>query len=262
RLKEGLEQLEAGASLVEFLVDWDIQAQQEFRRRYSRFNIPLVGSDLELGLESARASQRRRWARGVRHTLQELIPRLEKFWEMSGNCLLLPTESRVDLVSEANSMLEELKLAVTNLTNQELADDEALAQFEQALEACSEVFSAIQSAALRGEHLRGSLAGTYHELIRGVLAGSVPDAAVAQLLTTAAPEPDWGVSEHLQAYLEGGAEECLCDAAVALHQAHVKPAEEDPTDSRECVYCGHQNPADEAFCQSCQGLLVSLARLA
>ncbi|MGE0490389.1 MAG: hypothetical protein AB7S38_14365 [Vulcanimicrobiota bacterium] len=262
RVKEGLELLKAGASLVEFLVDWDIQAQQQFRQRYSRFNIPLIGPDLELGLESARDGERRRWARGVRHTLNDLVPRLEEFWEMTGNCLLLPADSRVELVTEASVMIEELKAALANLTDQEVAAEEALAGYEQALEACSEVFTAVQAAALRGEHLRGSLAGTYHELLRGVLAGSVPDAAVAELLDTAPPEPGWKVAPHLEAYLEGGPEECLLEAATALHQANPKPETANQPSWRECVYCGHQNPLQEAFCQSCQGLLVSLAQLA
>lgn len=246
-----LSEVKDGASLVEFLIEWDRKEKERLHQVYGRFNIPMVGMELEMGLESARIAERRQWRRAVLYTQEQVLPKFDEFWDMVGPTLLLPPEDRLELLDQVHDVMEEVRGAVAAMLDDELAGEEALDGLEHALEEATNVFREVEARALRGEHLRGKPQADFFEAIRGLLGGTVPDAALAELLAQGAPDV---VAAPLAQYLESGNEEFLFEAAAALVESVEQQPEvqaEAPSDWA-CTYCGQKNPVGQSQCSHCQ----------
>jgi hypothetical protein len=247
----GLADIKDGGSLVEFLLEWDQNEKLRLQKLYSRFNIPLIGSDLEIGLESVKSVERRKWRRGAKSTESELFPKLQAFWETVRDHLFLLPDERLELLENVDQSLLALRDAVAALKEKEDEDSELIEALTEALEWTSESFTALEESTLKPDSLGHGPERHIFDSARGILAGTVPDAALVELLKTSSLPAD--VLAEFQAFIQEGTEESLFTAVWSLHDSmEEREALEPLTQSWTCHLCGHFNEQGELSCQECR----------
>jgi len=219
---------------------------------YERFNIPLIGPQLESELEAARVAPRERWAGPVELTLTVSLPQLEAFWARVQPALLLPPELRPRLLAAVDEGVAGLYAAYQALQQPDCSDAEGLELLEQAMTAASAAFSELQQACLPVEGLTGTLAGAYVETVRGILGGTVPDQTLASMVANDPPPGEPEVRRYLLEYLAGGSPDLLC---LALERMLEGLTREQAPAELSCPVCGASNPAEASRCEGCGGRL-------
>lgn len=230
--QEAFANIKDGASLVEFLLEWDRKEKERLKELYSRFNIPIIGTELEIGFESTKMVGRQKWRRGAKETEEEFLPQLEEFWNSVKHHLFLVPEEREELVANVEESILSLKDAIAALKEEEGSDEEVLGSLEEALEWCSESFTNLQDSTLRPEVFGQNPEKHIFEASRGVLAGTVPDAALVELLNQT-PAPDESLP-GFQAFINEGDTEQLYAAVWAMYDAveareEAREAQSSPT---------------------------------
>ncbi len=251
-LHDSLTPLSGGARIMDHLLEWELQDRQRYQARYRRYNIPLVGSDLELALETGRQVAREDWRRGIRHLVDSVLPRLFGFWNQVRWLLVLPMEQR-GLLEEIDVGLERLENAVGQLTQSDITAEEALGEYAAACEGLHHLFSSLESRALRGDRYAGTPAGAYWQIGTGLLAGSVPLVALEELLSSSPPSPEWGeVGELMAQFLERPDLELVREALCLLSELVPEPEPDGSApDSWSCGFCGFVNPLGQHPCRRC-----------
>ncbi|GMU52219.1 MAG: hypothetical protein AMXMBFR33_13650 [Candidatus Xenobia bacterium] len=252
-LHDSLARLSGGAGILDHLLEWERQDRQRYQARYRRYNIPLVGSDLELALETGRQVPREDWRRGVRNLVDTVLPRLFGFWNQVRWLLVLPMEDR-GLLEEIDLGLERLEDAVGQLMVSEITAEEALGEYAAACESLHHLFSSLESRALRGDRYAGTPAGAYWQVGTGLLAGSVPLVALEELLLRSPPLAEWGeVGELMSQFLRRPDLELVREALCLLHELVPEPEPDGGSvpDSWSCGFCGFVNPLGQHPCRRC-----------
>ncbi|MEW6279151.1 MAG: hypothetical protein AB1758_11035 [Candidatus Eremiobacterota bacterium] len=248
-LHDALARVKDSSDLFREFLEWDRRDQERFRARHTRFHIPLVGPELELALGSGRSLPRAQWERGVRHLTETVLPRLFAFWSLVRASLVVPSSRRAQLLEAVEDALEGLDGAVSTLSDPERPAGELADSFEAACVALSAAFAELESNAVRGDRLGGTLGGVYWEAGHGALAGSVPLVALQELLRQ--KPPLWPeVEAGFRDYLETRRPEALCDALTALVEQFEPSAAAEP-DAWGCGYCGFLNPLGQHPCRRC-----------
>lgn len=251
-LRGALADLTKAETIVQAFLEWDQADQERVASRHTRFRIPLIGAQLELALESARKVPRGAWVPAVRTTQNLLLPQFRAFWEQRRSSILMPAAARDGCLAAVDQGIEALDAAVANLLRPRYSEQFVLAEFEQALTLLSDAMVNLENQAFRDHHLTGTDAETWWEILRGVLAKSVPDEALIELVRENPPPPSWApVVEKVKAYLETRDELLICDAAEALLE-QVPPADKTEAQQWTCVFCGHANPSGEPECSGCR----------
>lgn len=248
---EGLACLKEGGSLVEFLIDWDRKETERLRGLYTRFNIPVIGADLEISLESMKLVERRKWRRGAKVTEEEHFPKLDEFWALIKPHLILPHEEGPELLDEVEQSMLALKEAVAALKEKEYEDEELWDALTDAVEWTSESFTALEAHSLKADVFGVGPERDIFEAIKGILSGTVPDAALVDLLKDSPlSEGDQNV---FQQYINEGSYELLIEAAWTLYDVVMERAEALEDDQPwTCGFCSHVNEADQVSCRECQ----------
>lgn len=249
----GLAEVKDGASLVEFLLEWDRNEKQRLSEKYSRFNIPLIGSDLEIGYESVKSVERRKWRRGAKNTEEELLPKLDEFWEMIKPHLFLMPEERAELLEGVDQSIEALKSAVAALKEKDGEDEELQENLREALEWTGEAFTSIEDLTLKPETFKdGTPERNIFDAAKGILGGTVPDAALVELLNSSPPGQD--VLEAFSAFINEGDEEQMVLAVWLMFDAVEAREEADENQTRPwtCGLCGFHNEAGNLSCKECR----------
>lgn len=251
-LHDSLARLSGGAKIMDHLLEWDRQDRQRYQARYRRYNIPLVGPDLELALETGRQVAREDWRRGVRNLVETVLPRLFGFWNQVRWLLVLPVDQR-GLLEEIDLGLERLEQAVGQLMASDITAEEALGEYVAACETLHEHFSNLENAALKGDRCVGTLAGAYWQAGIGLLAGSVPLVALEELLQRTPPPTEWGeVGALLSQFLIRPDLELIKEALCLLGELAPEPELNSiaPT-TWSCGFCGFVNPLGQHPCRRC-----------
>lgn len=251
-LHDSLARLSGGARILDHLLEWDRQDRQRYQARYRRYNIPLVGPDLELALETGRQVAREDWGRGVRNLVDIVLPRLFGFWNQVRWLLVLPMEQR-GLLEEIDLGLERLEDAVGRLMVSDITAEEALGEYAAACESLHHLFSSLECTALRGDRYAGTPAGAYWQVGTGLLAGSVPLVALEELLQRSPPSAEWGeVGQLMSQFLQRPDLELIREALCLLSELVPESEPEGSVpDSWSCGFCGFVNPLGQHPCRRC-----------
>lgn len=250
-LRVGLVRLQQGAGLVQHFLDWDRDDNARMAERFVRFHIPLVGPSFEHCLDAARATRRTYWRPAVNHVRGALMPRLMRWWQQVRPSVLLSADVRDERLSAVDQGLAALQNGIGTLLDERLLPEEALERVERALTALSDAFDALERDAIRREGLRGTAGETWCELISGLLAETVPDLAVARVVTQAAVPPGWEpLVERVRAYLDGQGEGNLLEAAQLL-ASKAQAAEQPVADTWTCPCCGALTALGDRACSHC-----------
>lgn len=253
-LHEALSEVHAGASLVQFLLDWDRREMELLAETYRRFNVPVIGPQLESELEAARRAPRETWMGPAETTLTVSLPGLDAFWERAQSTLLLPPELRQPLLAATDEAIGGLYEAYQKLLDPQSPDKEAIAVLEQALCAASEAFTAVQQAALKAQGADGALARAYVDAIRGIAGGTVPDVTLASMLSDDPPPGDPDVRRLIQEYLAGGHPDALYQAVEIMLDSLPRTPDQSSTEI-SCPFCGVTNSLAAQLCRDCGGRL-------
>lgn len=249
RVADALAEVKAGSSIIEILSQWDRERSLALRDTHTRFKIPRVGDEFEMALNGLERAERSKWNRHIKYFREIVMTELEEFAAMIRPSLLLPNDVREELWERLAEALEFVHQAVDDLESEEFEDADAVRQFEEAAEETSEVFSDIDAHALKGDHLVGRPEAMMYDAIRGILTGSVPDAAIPELCANMELAPE--VNEQLDLFLQTRDPGFLFDAAEAL--VHSVPLEREATRSPwKCAFCGHANSEEQEVCAKCQ----------
>lgn len=248
-IEESLSQVHAGASLVQYLLDWDRKEMDLLAQRFQRFNIPVIGPQLESELEASRTAPRGRWSGPAKVTLEISLPRLEAFWERILPGLLVPPEARDQLVAGVDEGIAQLYAAYEQIFDEEVSDQEATEGLEQAMLAASAAFTSIEQAAISADGFRETLSGAYIEAAQGILIGSVPDATLQSMLRGDPPLGGPPVAAAFQAYLRSGSPQELCRAVLLMVES--VPRQEAPASELLCTFCGQASPVEASLCIGC-----------
>ena len=251
-VQDGLADLKEGAGLAEFLLEWDRKAKITLRERYNRYNIPLIGTDLEIGLESMKAVERRKWRRGTKSTEKDLFPLLDEFWHMVNSNLFLPPEERPELMMEVEEAYLATREAVSALKGKEFEDRELIEAVEESLDWLSDTFTHIEEVALKPEHFGSGSERHIFEAVQGVLSGTIPDAALLELLRNS--ELAEVELAPFQPYLNEGDRESLYPAVWVFLDHYAARADQVGNQPWSCPSCGQQNEAAELSCGQCRAL--------
>ena len=251
-VQDGLADVKEGAGLAEFLLEWDRKEKIRLRERYKRYNIPLIGTELEIGLESMKAVERRKWRRGAKSTETELFPLLDEFWQMVNSNLFLPPEERPDLMMEVEEAYLATREAISALKGKEFEDQELIEAVEESLDWLSETFTHIEEVALKPGHFGSGSERHIFEAVQGVLSGTVPDAALLELLRTSElPESEL---VPFQPYLSEGDRESLYLAVWVFLDHYTARAAQVEGGPWSCPLCGQQNEAEDLSCCQCRAV--------
>jgi hypothetical protein len=246
---DALAQVKAGASIIEVLAEWDRERSLALRETHTRFKIPQVGDEFEMALNGLQRAERSKWSRHIKYFRDVVMVELEDFVELVRPGLMLPNDVREELWERVAEAIEFVHQALDDLESEEFEDADAVAQFENAAEETSAAFSDIDAYAMKGEHLVGRPEETVFSAIRGILADSVPDAALPELCAQIPLAPE--VTEPLDLYLQTRDASFLFDAAEAL--IHSVPVElEIRREPWSCSFCGHHNSEEQQTCSKCQ----------
>lgn len=255
--RDGLADIKDGGSLAEFLLEWDRNNKQKLRHTYNRFNVPLIGAELEIGIETMKTVERRKWRRGARSTEEELFPQLDEFWAMIKPHLFLPPEEREEMIAEVEESYQATRDAVDALKGKEFEDDELLEAVTENLQWMSDAFTAIEQEALKPDVFGPGPEREIFEAVKGVLSGTVPDAALVELLRRS--ELPVVELEPFQPYLNEGDRESLHPAVWALLDATLERVESVESGPWTCTLCGHSNEAELLSCGQCRVIRKSTA---
>lgn len=251
-VQDGLADLKEGAGLAEFLLEWDRKEKVRLRERYNRYNIPLIGTDLEIGLESMKAVERRKWRRGAKSTEKDLFPLLDEFWHMVNSNLFLPPEERPELMMEVEEAYLATREAVSALKGKEFEDRELIEAVEESLDWLSDTFTHIEEVALKPEHFGSGSERHIFEAVQGVLSGTVPDAALLELLRNS--ELAEVELAPFRSYLNEGDRESLYPAVWVFLDHYTARADRVGSQPWTCPSCGQQNEAADLSCGQCRAL--------
>lgn len=246
---EALADVKDGASIIEILAQWDRERSLAIRDTHTRFKIPEVGDEFEMALNGLQKAERAKWPRHIVYFRETVMAQLEDFIALIRPGLLLPNEVREELWERLDEAVAFVHQAVDDLESEEFEDAEAVAQFEEAAEEMSAVFTEIDAHALKGDHLRGKPEGVVYGAIQGILNCSVPDAAIPELSANLQLAPE--VTQQLNHYLETRDPACLFDAAEVLVQC-VPQGHQMERPAWTCTFCGHSNSGEQLSCGSCQ----------
>ncbi|MCA9780613.1 MAG: hypothetical protein KC800_28005 [Candidatus Eremiobacteraeota bacterium] len=247
---DGLADIKEGAGLAEFLLEWDKKEKARLSERYNRYNIPLIGTDLEIGLESMKAVERRKWRRGAKSTESDLFPKLDEFWHMVNSNLFLPPEERPEIMMEVEEAYLATREAVAALKGKDFEDDELIEAVEESLDWLSESFTHIEEVALRPDAFGSGTEREIFEAVQGVLSGTVPDAALLELLRNSQlPEHEL---ESFGPYLKDGDRESLYTAVWIFLDHYSARAEKVEGELWTCSACGQANAAESVSCGHCR----------
>lgn len=246
---DALADVKDGASIIEILAQWDRERSLAIRDTHTRFKIPEVGDEFEMALNGLKKADRSKWKRHIVYFRETVMTQLEDFIALIRPGLLLPNEVREELWERLDEAIAFVHQAVDDLDSEEFEDEEAVAQFEEAAEETSAAFSEIDAQALKGDHLRGKPEGMIYGAIQGILAVSVPDAALPELCANLEVAPE--VVEQLHHYLETRDPACLFDAAEVLVQT-VPQGHQMERQAWTCTFCGHVNSGEHLSCANCQ----------
>ena len=250
--QDGLADIKEGASLTEFLLEWDRKERQRLNEQYSRFNIPVIGTELEIAYESARSVERRKWRRGAKSTEEDLFPRLDDFWSAIKPHLFVMPDERVEVFDNIDQSIEELKMAVAAMKENEGGDEEVMESLLEALEWVSESFSTLEELTLKPETFAdNSPERNIFEAARGILAGTVPDAVLVELLKANPLSQE--ATEAFSVFVNEGDAEAMVAAVWFLFDA-VEARQEGQGQSGpwSCSLCGFRNEADSLSCRECR----------
>ena len=246
---DALAQVKAGASIIEVLAQWDRERSLALRDTHTRFKIPQVGDEFEMALNGLQRADRSKWNRHIKYFREIVMVELEGFVELIRPGLLLPNDVREELWERVAEAIDFVHQAVDDLESEEFEDADAVKQFEEAAEEASIAFSDIDAYALKADHLVGRPEEMVYGAIRGILVGSVPDAALPELCSQLELAPE--VNEPLDLYLQTRDPGFLYDAAEVLLQS--VPVERDiAREPWTCSFCGHHNSAEQRTCSKCQ----------
>ena len=250
--QDGLAQIKEGASLTEFLLEWDRKERQRLKKEYSRFNIPVVGAELEIAYESARAVERRKWRRGAKSTEEELFPKLDEFWASVKPHLFVVPEERAEVFESVDQSLEALKVAVAALKEKEGEDEELLENLSEALEWVSDSFSTLEELTLKPDTFpEGSPERHVFEAARGILAGTVPDAALVELLSRYPLSQE--ALEAFSLFVNEGDTEAMIAAVWFMYDAvETRQAVQGEPGPWTCSLCGFLNEGESLRCGECR----------
>jgi hypothetical protein len=248
--QDGLADIKEGGSLAEFLLEWDQKEKAKLRELYGKYNVPLIGSELEIGIETMKVVERRKWRRGAKSTEDDLFPRLDEFWETIKPHLLLPPEERLDMIADVEEAYQATRDAVEALKGNEYEDGELLDAVTESMEWMSEAFTTIEDEALKPEVFGQGPERQVFEAVKGVLSGTVPDAALVELLRQSEMSaPDL---EPFHPYLNDGDRESLYIAVWSLLDTLEDRTEIVEGSPWTCTLCGHQNQAEDLSCGQCR----------
>lgn len=247
-LHEAIARLSEASKVMQLLLDWDRRDQERHLERYGRFNIPMVGADLELALETGRSMPREAWDRGVRNLSDQTLPKLYTFWNLVRPLLVLPPEQR-GLIEEVDTGLERLEGSVEALLSREQTAEAVLAEFEAACLDLHELFCDVERHGRRGDRLDGTPAGAYWQTGMGVLGGTVPVVAIEELL--GAIPPPARVGPLFEEYLATLDPETLREALCLLATEVPEASSEGTAATWGCGYCGFVNPLGQHPCRRC-----------
>lgn len=251
-LHDALAGLSAGASLMDHFLEWERADRERLAERHTRFNIPVVGPALELGLDGARRAPRPAWAPAVANARAELISQLVAFWTRVRNTVLLPKEIRAERLTAVDEGVAGLDSALVDMLDESLDRDAAVARLEAALIRLSDAFTALDNDAVRRDAVTGT-AGTFLEAVGGVLGGTVPKLALIIVLRTVPlPTGCLNAGAALDAYLKDGSRDHLMDAALILAR-ECRLSEQPATENVgwPCPCCGVANPLGTDACRGC-----------
>ena len=249
---DALADVKAGSSIIEIVSEWDRDRSVALRDTHTRFKIPRVGDEFEMALNGLKHGERSKWGRHIPYFRETVMSELESFVELIRPSMLLPNEVREELWERVDDAIEYVHQAVDDLESEELDDAEAVAQFEDAAEEASLVFSEIDQQAIKGGHLAGRPVNTVFVCIQGILAGSVPDVMLPELIEQIELKPE--VTQQLGFYLESRNPDFLFEAALALANSVSKPITAD-SGGWACVGCGETITVGEK-CSDCQAIQV------
>lgn len=248
-LHDALQEICAGATLVQFLLDRDRREMELLAETYQRFNIPLIGPQLESELVAAGRAPRHSWSAPAETTLTVSLPELERHWEQVQSSVLLPPELRGSLLAAVDEAIVRLYRAYEAVLDPSCPDAEALRLLEDSMVEASEAFTAVQRASLTLPSPGQSLAHTYLEAVRGIMAGTVPDLTLAHMVSGDPPPGGPDVRRLLLEYLEGGHPDCLAQAMELMLES--LPRSLDPGSELVCPLCGTRSSSGAQFCLAC-----------
>lgn len=248
--QDGLSDIKEGGSLAEFLLEWDRQEKTKLREHYNSYNVPLIGAELEVGIETMKIVDRRKWRRGAKSTEEDLFPQLDEFWQTVRPHLLLPPEERVEMIAEVEEAYQATREAVDALKGKEYDDDVLLDAVVESLEWMSEAFSAIENDALKPDVFGQGPEREIFDAVKGVLSGTVPDAALVELLH-GSEIPATELS-FFELYLNEGDRQSLYSAVWSLLDAYLERTEAHQEGPWTCTLCGHQNEVEDLSCAQCR----------
>lgn len=253
-LAAGIARAHAADEIVSQFLDWERRDHERLAEQRSKYDIPIVGPELELGLEGARRVERRLWRRPVQDALDLFFPRLERWWAEQRPIVLMPAETRPALLQEVDMALFELRTAIAGLLDASVGADTVLARYEAAIGRASEAFGAVREARFDPAPFEGTTNGVYFDAIQGVLNVTVPDMALLALMHEhPLPDSHLDVRDAMLGYLEQGDTDLLLSACAML-MAHVRSA----PSPFVCPSCGGTLSA-EGKCDACGHTPISVS---
>lgn len=248
-LEAGMRRAHGGDEIVSQFLEWDRRDHERLAERHTTYEIPVIGPDLELGLESARQVDRALWKQPVQDTLELVLPRLEMWWREQRHSVIMAADERVTLLADIDTAILGLRESIADLLNPRKSEAAALEDLQRALEQTSAAFRAAREARWNPQVLTGTHAAAYWEAITGVLGGTVPDVALLGLLHERPLNDDaLQVRDALLAYLDTHDPTALLAACGHLleHARAERPAPPCPVceaplgEGGLCGACGEQ----------------------
>lgn len=251
--QDSLATIKEGAEVMQNLIDWQREDERRLAERNQRFAIPRVGPFLQSTLDMGRGMPRAQWRRGVKHLLETVIPSLEDYWARGQLKVFIQPEVRADLLAHIDEGIEELKVCIEALADDDVPAEEAVENCEAALQQLSDAFEAAQEASLSFSHLRGTMAGAYLDAMLGAINHTVPILAFTELFHETNPPEDWNpvVAEMIEFGRDGNPDH-LFKAGFLLISRYPPPPEADShPENWPCPFCGHVNPVGQPKCSAC-----------
>lgn len=232
-LRDALADLLASSTLLEALIAWRAQALEALTRQHTRWpHLPLIGPRLELALGSDDPQPQ----------VQALFTELGLWWGQHRYALMLPAAAVADLFPQVEEALA-FSLA------EEIPDWE---EAQQVWDDLDDAFARAREAAVPVEHLRGTQAGNYLELIQSLLNHTLPIFAVPALFTQEEPPAQWlPLVEKILQHTRSGELEPLFEAREALWTLLPPPDPDSLGQHWTCAVCGHANALGSGPCANC-----------
>ena len=156
--------------------------------------------------------------------------------------------------SELRAVMEELRLWRGSTSRAECLGlcCVELEAVEESLDWLSDTFPHIEEVALKPEHFGSGSERHIFEAVQGVLSGTVPDAALLELLRNS--ELAEVELAPFRSYLNEGDRESLYPAVWVFLDHYTARADRVGSQPWTCPSCGQQNEAADLSCGQCRAL--------